>query len=176
MKYCSYCGSSHLAREVPKGDTLPRLICQDCHTIHYQNPKIVAGCLAEWEDQVLLCQRAISPSYGLWTLPAGFMENHESLEQAAVRETWEEAQASVVAASLYVVISLPHINQVYMMFRAQLRELSFSPGYESLSVQLFRQQELPWQQLAFPVIHQTLIYYFQDRAAGHFPVHVSDYL
>lgn len=174
MKYCSHCGSSQLIHKIPSGDTLARFVCQNCQVIHYQNPKIVAGSLPEWEDKVLLCRRAIEPRYGLWTLPAGFMENHESLEQAAMRETWEEAHAQIGKLNLYVVISLPHISQVYMMFRAQLQNLDFSPGSESLAVELFSQDEIPWEQLAFPVIHRTLTSYFQDRMSGHFPVHVTD--
>jgi len=174
MNFCSHCGSARLIRQVPYGDNLPRLVCEDCRTIHYQNPKIVTGCLPVWENQVLLCKRAIEPRYGLWTLPAGFMENHETLEQAAVRETWEEAKATLGQLSLYTVLSLPHISQVYMMFRAQLRDLSFAPGTESLEVQLFSQDEIPWDDLAFPVIHRTLTHYFQDRSAGDFPVHVGD--
>lgn len=174
MKYCSHCGSPQLVHKIPPGDTLARFICQNCQTIHYQNPKIVAGSLPEWEDKILLCRRAIEPRYGLWTLPAGFMENHESLEQAAMRETWEEANAQIEKLNLYVVISLPHISQVYIMFRAQLQDLEFSPGSESLAVELFGQDEIPWKQLAFPVIHRTLTSYFQDRMSGHFPVHVTD--
>ncbi|OAD19231.1 MutT/nudix family protein [Candidatus Thiomargarita nelsonii] len=174
MNFCSHCGSARLVRKVPEGDNLPRLVCEDCHTIHYQNPKVVTGCLPVWEDKILLCKRAIEPRYGLWTLPAGFMENNETLEQAAVRETWEEANATLEQLSLYSVLSLPHISQVYMMFRAQLRDLSFAPGTESLEVQLFSQNEIPWDDLAFPVIHRTLTHYFQDRLTGDFPVHVGD--
>lgn len=174
MNYCSNCGTTRLAKRVPNGDHLPRIVCEECHTIHYQNPKIVAGCLPEWEDKVLLCKRAIEPRYGLWTLPAGFMENQESLEQAAARETWEEAHARVNCLSLYIVMSLSHISQVYMMFRASLQDLTFSPGIETLEVKLFSQDEIPWEQLAFPVIHRTLTYYFQDRLASQFPVHVGD--
>ncbi|MEN8217357.1 MAG: NUDIX hydrolase [Pseudomonadota bacterium] len=174
MNYCSHCGSARLARKVPEGDNLPRFVCEECHTIHYQNPKVVTGCLPVWEDKVLLCKRAIEPRYGLWTLPAGFMENNETLEQAAVRETWEEAKANLEQLTLYTVLSLPHISQVYMMFRAQLRDLTFAPGSESLEVQLFSHDEIPWDELAFPVIRRTLTHYFQDRVAGHFPLHVGD--
>jgi ADP-ribose pyrophosphatase YjhB (NUDIX family) len=174
MNYCSNCGTARLAKKVPDGDHLPRIVCEECHIIHYQNPKIVTGCLPEWEDKVLLCKRAIEPRYGLWTLPAGFMENHESLEQAAARETWEEAHARVNCLNLYIVMSLSYISQVYIMFRASLQDLTFSPGIETLEVKLFSQDEIPWEQLAFPVIHRTLTYYFQDRLASQFPVHVGD--
>jgi len=174
MNYCSHCGSAQLKQKVPEGDNLPRFVCSDCHTIHYQNPKIIAGCLPVWKDKILLCKRAIEPRYGLWTLPAGFMENNETVEQAAARETWEEAYANVDKLDLYVVISLSSISQVYMMFRARLLDLSFAPGSESLEVHLFTQDEIPWDCLAFPVIRWTLTYYFQDRVADHFPVHVGE--
>jgi len=174
MNYCSYCGSAQLVHKIPEGDNLPRFVCEACHNIHYQNPKIVVGCLPEWEDKILLCKRAIEPRYGLWTLPAGFMENNETLEQGAARETWEEAQARLEQLSLYTVFSLPHISQVYMIFRAQLRDLTFAPGIESLDVRFFSQDEIPWDDLAFPVIQKTLTHYFQDRATGEFPVHLGD--
>jgi ADP-ribose pyrophosphatase YjhB (NUDIX family) len=173
MNYCSHCGSARLVLKVPAGDCLPRYVCEDCHTIYYQNPKIVTGCIPEWEDKILLCKRAIEPRYGLWTLPAGFMENKETLEQAAKRETWEEAQANVNQLSLYAVFSLSHISQVYILFRANLCDLTFAPGHESLEVQLFTQDEIPWENLAFPVIHRTLTYYFKDRAKGEFSLHLE---
>ncbi len=176
MNYCSNCGSARLVHQIPAGDNLPRFVCEDCHTIYYQNPKIVVGCLPEWEDKILLCKRAIEPRYGLWTLPAGFMENNETLEQGATRETWEEAQARLEHLSLYTVCSLPHISQVYMIFRAKLRDLNYAPGVESLEVRLFSQDEIPWNQLAFPVIYRTLTDYFQDRASGEFPVHLGELL
>ncbi len=174
MNYCSHCGSAHLKHKIPEGDNLPRFVCENCHTIYYQNPKIIAGCLPVWEDKILLCKRAIEPRYGLWTLPAGFMENNETVEQAATRETWEEAKAEIEQLNLYTVISLPHASQVYMMFRANLQNLTFAPGSESLDVHLFAQDEIPWDFLAFPVIRRTLTYYFQDQVTEQFPVHVSE--
>ena len=110
MKFCSHCGSDRLEWRVPDGDTLPRHVCANCHTIHYQNPKVVVGCLPEWEGRVLLCKRAIEPRYGLWTLPAGFLENGETVVAGAVRETLEEAHARVRVGELYTVISLPQIK------------------------------------------------------------------
>ena len=175
MKYCSLCGATVVLR-IPEHDNLPRYVCESCHTIHYQNPKLVTACIPEWEDKVLLCQRGIEPRYGLWTIPGGFMENKETIEQAAIRETWEEAQARLQQLSLYCVFSLPHISQVYLIFRAQLSDLEYGPGSESLEVELFTQAQIPWDSLAFPVIRQALTYYFEDRAAGHFPIHVGDIL
>src|ERR1700752_2973441 len=134
MNYCSQCGSDRLEFRVPEGDTLPRFVCAAGGPIHYQNPKIVVGCLPEWQGQVLLCKRAIEPRYGLWTLPAGFLENAETLTAGAARETLEEANARVEIDDLYTMISLPYINQVYVMFRARLVDLGFGPGSESLEV------------------------------------------
>ena len=173
MKFCSHCGSPRLEWRVPDGDTLPRFVCADCGTIHYQNPKIVVGCLPEWEGRVLLCKRAIEPRYGLWTLPAGFLENGETIAAGALRETLEEAHAQVSLGDLYTIISLPQINQVYMMFRATLRDLDFGAGSESLEVKLYAEEDIPWETLAFRTITRTLRNYFLDRKQGAFPVRVS---
>src|SRR5437868_981580 len=173
MKFCSTCGSSDLAFRVPPGDTLPRHVCNACGAIHYQNPKIVVGCLPEWGERVLLCKRAIQPRLGLWTLPAGFLENGETLGAGAMRETLEEANARVDLGALYAIISLPQIAQVYMMFRARLQDLDFGPGTESLEVRLFDEAEVPWEQIAFRTIGRTLRRFFLDRRMGHFGMHVS---
>ena len=175
MKFCSDCGAA-LVRRVPRGDTRARDICDRCHTVHYENPKVVAGCLALWEGRVLLCRRAIEPRYGLWTLPAGFMENEETTAEAAARETLEEAKARVDIDGLYTLFNLPHISQVYMLFRARLRDLDFGPGTESLAVALFDEADLPWDTLAFPAVRETLRLYFRDCAQGRFPFRVGDLL
>ena len=173
VKYCASCGSPRIERVVPDGDTLVRDVCAACGTIHYQNPKVVVGCLPEWEDRVLLCKRAIEPRMGLWTLPAGFLENGETLVDGALRETLEEADARVAIGDLYAVISLAQINQVYMMFRAQLLDVGFGPGAESLEVRLFDERDIPWESLAFRTIARTLRNYFLDRRLGAFTLHVS---
>jgi ADP-ribose pyrophosphatase YjhB (NUDIX family) len=173
VKFCSHCGSAQLELRVPEGDTLERYVCAACATIHYQNPKVVVGCLPVWEDLVLLCKRAIEPRLGLWTLPAGFLENGETLTAGALRETVEEANARVEIVDLYTTISLPNINQIYVMFRARLLDLDFGPGPESLEVRLFRERDIPWDDLAFRTISRTLRNYFLDRKRGTFPVHVS---
>ena len=171
MNYCSECGAS-VTLKIPANDDRPRFVCDSCNTIHYQNPKIVAGALPVWGEQVLLCRRAINPRYGLWTLPAGFMENGETTEQAAARETREEANALVENLQLYTVVSLPHISQVYMMYRAQLPAAdAFSAGTESLETRLFHEDEIPWNELAFHVVRKTLECFFQDRRKGSFGVH-----
>jgi ADP-ribose pyrophosphatase YjhB (NUDIX family) len=173
MAFCSSCGSSKIAQRVPEGDNLPRFVCGDCGTIHYQNPKIVVGTLPLWEDRVLLCRRAIEPRHGLWTLPAGFLENGETIVAGAARETLEEARAQVDVGELYTMISLPQINQIYVMFRARLLDLDFGPGAESLEVRLFSESEVPWEDMAFRTITRTLRNFFLDRKRGSFPVHVS---
>ncbi|HEC06299.1 NUDIX hydrolase [Thiolapillus sp.] len=173
MKFCSSCGSN-VELSIPPGDNRQRFVCTSCGEIHYQNPKLVTGCIPEWKDRVLLCRRAIEPRYGLWTLPAGFMENEESAQQGAARETLEEANARVSIEQLYTTFNLPHISQVYLLFRGSLEDLDFSPGSESLDVALFREEDIPWDELAFPVVRETLKYYFQDRESGVFIPRVGD--
>lgn len=148
-----------------------RFVCERCHTVHYENPKIVVGCLPEWEDRILLCKRAIEPRYGLWTFPAGFMEKDETLEEAAARETLEEAEAEVEVSRLYAVFSIPHVNQVYVVFRGTMKQAAFGPGTESLEVDLFKPEDIPWSKLAFRVIHEILERYCQDGTQA--PVHVG---
>jgi ADP-ribose pyrophosphatase YjhB (NUDIX family) len=173
VKFCSVCGADRIELRIPDGDTLPRFVCGACGAIHYQNPKVVVGCLPEWEDQVLLCRRAIEPRHGLWTLPAGFLENGETIVAGAIRETLEEANARVAIGELYTVISLPRISQIYMVFRARLVDLDFGPGPESLEVRLFQEEEIPWEEMAFRTIGRTLRNYFVDRRLGAFPTRVS---
>lgn len=174
MKFCSECGSGNLEWRVPEGDGRPRHVCPDCRTVHYANPKIVAGMVIEHAGRLLLCRRAIEPRYGLWTLPAGFMENGESTEQAALRETWEECRAKPRMGRLYSVLSIPHADQVYMMFLGGLDSPEFSPGPESLEVALFEPHAIPWEQLAFTVVARTLTHYLEDSARGDYGLHIGD--
>jgi ADP-ribose pyrophosphatase YjhB (NUDIX family) len=169
MNYCSQCGEPVQVR-VPEGDNMPRHVCDACGTIHYMNPKVVVGCIPEWEDRILICRRAIEPRYGLWTLPAGFMENGETVQQGAARETLEEASAEVSVGALYALFNLPHINQIYMLFRARMERPEFGPGTESLEVELVREDQIPWDEIAFPVIAETLRLYYRDRAEGRYPL------
>jgi ADP-ribose pyrophosphatase YjhB (NUDIX family) len=173
MKFCSQCGAAVVQR-IPEGDNLPRHVCSVCETIHYENPKVVAGCIPEWEGRLLLCRRAIEPRYGFWTLPAGFMENRETTAEAAARETLEEAGADVDVGQLFAMFSLPHINQVYLMFRGQMRSPDFDPGSESLDAALFERDEVPWDALSFPVIRETLLRYYDDHDRGVFGTHIGD--
>nr|VFJ43972.1 MAG: ADP-ribose pyrophosphatase YjhB, NUDIX family [Candidatus Kentron sp. FM]VFJ48084.1 MAG: ADP-ribose pyrophosphatase YjhB, NUDIX family [Candidatus Kentron sp. FM]VFK06392.1 MAG: ADP-ribose pyrophosphatase YjhB, NUDIX family [Candidatus Kentron sp. FM] len=173
MKYCGNCGAPVSIR-VPAHDERARYVCDACDTVHYVNPKIVAGCIPEYDGKILFCRRAIEPRYGLWTLPAGFMEMGESTVEAAVRETWEEARARVKIRSLFGLFSIPHISQVYIIFRAALLDTEYSPGPESLELALFREEEIPWSELAFPVIRRTMECYLADERDGVFQVHFED--
>lgn len=173
MNFCTQCGAA-VRYAVPDGDNRERHICIDCGTIHYQNPKIIAGCIPVWEERLLLCRRAIEPRMGLWTLPAGFMEQGESLKDAACRETMEEANAEVVLDALHSIFTLTHVSHVQVLFRARLLEPRFSPGYESLETQLFTEEEIPWDELAFESIRRALHLFFTDRRQGSFITHVED--
>jgi len=173
IHFCNSCGAS-VTHRVPDGDTLSRTICDACGTIHYQHPKLVVGCLPVHGDRVLICKRAIEPRYGLWTLPAGFMENEESASEGAAREALEEANARVEIEDLYTVFSIPHISQVYMMFRARLVDTNVSPGAESLEVKLVTEAEVPWDQIAFAMVKRTLEHFFEDRRNGAFLTRFGD--
>jgi ADP-ribose pyrophosphatase YjhB (NUDIX family) len=142
--------------------------------IHYQNPNIVAGTLPVYKNKVLLCKRAIEPRYGYWTLPAGFMENQETTTEAAIRETWEEAEAKVTIDGLYTVINVPQIDQVHMFFLATMVDDKFGAGPESLETELFNEEDIPWNDIAFPTVKRTLKLFFEDRKTMNFDVHVSD--
>jgi len=173
LKFCSQCGNT-LAHRIPDNDNRLRYICDRCHTIHYQNPRMVVGCLPIWQDKVLLCRRAIEPRKGFWTLPAGFMENGETTQAGALRETWEEAEANVANVELYRLFDLPHIDQVYIFYRAELVEGKFGVGQESLETRLFAESEIPWRKLAFPIVGETLAEYFEERRQGRFSVRISE--
>lgn len=175
MKFCSSCAAP-VARRVPPGDSLPRWVCDQCGEIHYQNPKLVVGTVAERDGLVLLCRRSIEPRYGYWTLPAGYMENDESTGQAAVRETLEEAGAKIALGNAFTMISIPYVNQVHLFYRAQLLELDFRPGDETLEVALVEEAKVPWKELAFRTVAMTLRHWFEDRRAGVLGFHASELL
>ena len=173
MNYCSDCGAETVEK-IPPADNRPRHVCVACERVHYQNPKIIAGCIPVWDERVLLCQRAIEPRRGFWTLPAGFMELGETTQEAAARETLEEANARVDDLRLYTVFNLPHVNQVYMIFLARLLDADFSPGAESQAVALYREREVPWDELAFLAIRHSLRYFYADRRRGAYRLHTGD--
>ncbi|MFI2812752.1 NUDIX hydrolase [Microbulbifer sp. JSM ZJ756] len=171
MKFCSHCGSDAVTFSIPEGDDRPRHLCGGCGAIHYINPRVIVGVLPYLGDEVLLCKRAIEPRLGLWTLPAGFMENGETSEEGALRESWEEARANIRVDDLYTVYDIPHINQVYLIYRGELTDTNFGAGPESLEVELFREEEIPWDEIAFPIMSETLGHYFADRREGRYPLH-----
>lgn len=173
MNFCSNCAAP-LVQRVPEGDDRLRHMCETCGGIYYENPKIITGALPVWEDKVLLCRRAIQPRYGLWTLPAGFMENGETTPEGAARETLEEANARVEVGDLFCYLNIPRINQVYVIFLARLLDLDFSPGSESLEVELYTEDRVPWDSIAFPAITTSLERFFADRRAGTFQTHMVD--
>ncbi len=172
MNYCNQCGAPVELR-IPPGDHLPRSICSSCGTIHYENPRVVVGCVPEREGRILLCKRAIEPRRGFWTIPAGFWENNETLQEGAARESMEEALADVEIGSLLAVASVVHAQQVHIFFRARLRKAEFGVGPESLEVKLVRPEEIPWDDIAFPSTDFALRRYLEDRAAGREDPHIT---
>ena len=175
MNYCPNCGSPRLTLRVPAGDNRPRRVCDDCRTIHYENPKIVAGCLPVWEDRVLLCRRAIEPAYARWNIPSGYLENGESVLAGARREVWEEAAARTTNEYLISLYNLEKINQVYLQYVGELVGGTFGVGEESLECALFTQKAIPWEEIAFTSSVFTLNKYFADRQRGRRVLHQASY-
>ncbi|MGA2708288.1 MAG: NUDIX hydrolase [Steroidobacteraceae bacterium] len=173
MNFCSQCGAA-VVLKTPDGDHRPRFVCTNCGMIHYQNPRLVLGCVPEWEGRILLCRRAIEPRLGFWTVPAGFMENGETLQHAAARECYEEALATVEIGSLLALVSVTHAAQVHVMFRSKLLRPEYAPGPESLEVALYDEADIPWDHLAFPSGEFTLRRYFADRALGREDHHFAE--
>jgi ADP-ribose pyrophosphatase YjhB (NUDIX family) len=173
MKFCSTCGQPVELR-VPPGDNLPRAVCTACGTVHYKNPLVVVGCVPEWDGRILLCRRAIEPRRGFWTIPAGFLENGESLATAAAREALEEACARVEIGSLLAIVNVLHAHQVHVMFRARLLDGRFGAGVESLEVELFGESQIPWAEIAFHSGTYALRRYFEDRRQGREQLHMTD--
>lgn len=167
MKFCPEC-SAPVTLIIPEGDNRHRFVCNSCESIHYQNPKIIVGCIVEHEDQILLCKRAIEPRHGLWTIPAGFLENNETTTEGAKRETFEETLADVTGLELFCLYNIPHISQLYMIYRSQMLEHQFGPTLESSEVSLVSENEVPWDEIAFPVVTASLKHYFKQRSKGQF--------
>lgn len=170
MSFCSLCGASTL-RQIPPGDNLPRQVCSHCGHIHYENPRLIVGCIAEWQGRILLCRRAIEPRLGYWTLPAGFMENGETTAEAALRETIEEAGAHVDIDAAFAIVSIAHINQIHLFYRGQMRTPAYQAGEESLEVGLFSPGDIPWHDLSFRSVKLCIEAYLADRSRGHFGFH-----
>jgi len=174
FKHCKNCGASVVLRIPDDGDTRTRAVCPQCHTIHYENPLNVVGTVPVYGDLVLLCKRNIEPRLGKWTLPAGFMELGETLADGAARETDEEAGARFVMQDLFSVINVVRVGQVHFFFRAELTSDLFNPGHETMEAKLFAEHEIPWDELAFKTVKETLRCFFADRAQGEFGLHQLD--
>lgn len=174
IKHCRNCGAAIAYRVPDDGDTRERAICPACATIHYENPLNVVGTVPYLGERVLLCKRNIEPRWGKWTLPAGFMELGETTRQGALRETDEEAGASVEPGPLFAVLSVPRVGQVHLFYLAQLQNDHFAPGHETIEARLFAEDEIPWDEIAFRTVKETLEHFFADRRAGHFGVHNID--
>ena len=173
IKHCKACGGA-VRYEVPADDNRDRAVCTVCKTIHYENPINVVGTVPVWGDQVLLCRRNIEPRFGLWTLPAGFLEIGESTADGAIRETVEEAGARIELQGLFTVLNVVRVAQLHLYYRARLHDTDFAPGPETIEAQLFREDQIPWDELAFRTVCETLKCYFDDRRKGQFGVHCAD--
>ena len=171
IKHCKNCGTAVVQRLPDDGDTRIRAVCPACHTVHYDNPLNVVGTVPVWEDKVLLCKRNIEPRKGFWTLPAGFMELRETLAEGAARETDEEAGAQIEMQNLFTIVDVPRVGQVHFFFLAALHSPVFNPGHETQEARLFSEAEIPWDDLAFRTVKETLRCYFADRAKGDFELH-----
>ena len=165
INFCSQCGST-MTQRIPEDDDHVRAVCSQCSHVHYENPKMVVGTLPVLGDKILMCRRNIEPRKGKWTLPAGYLENGESVQDGAIRETLEETLARVTLKGPYRMFNILFVDQIYMMFRAELLSDDFGPTSESSEVCLFSESQIPWDEIAFEVIRQTLKDFFHDRAVG----------
>jgi ADP-ribose pyrophosphatase YjhB (NUDIX family) len=174
IKHCRKCGTSVVYRIPDDGDTKERAICTACTTVHYENPLNVVGTVPAWGDKVLLCKRNIEPRWGKWTLPAGFMELNETVAEGAARETVEESGAEFELEGLFSLVNVARVGQVHLFYRARLLSDRFNPGYETIEARLFAEDEIPWEEIAFRTVKETLEHYFADRRAGSFSIHAID--
>ena len=174
IKHCRKCGTSVVYRIPDDGDTKERAICTACTTVHYENPLNVVGTVPAWCDKVLLCKRNIEPRWGKWTLPAGFMELNETVAEGAARETVEESGAEFELEGLFSLVNVARVGQVHLFYRARLLSDRFNPGFETIEARLFAEDEIPWEEIAFRTVKETLEHYFADRRAGSFSIHAID--
>lgn len=174
IKHCKNCGTAVVYRLPDDGDTKERAVCPACHTVHYDNPLNVVGTIPVWGDKVLLCKRNIEPRFGKWTLPAGFMELNETVSQGAARETLEEAGAQFEMGEFFSLVNVPRVGQVHLFYRARLLSEQFDPGYETIEARLFDEADIPWDEIAFRTVAETLKRFFSDRQLGHYSTHVFD--
>ena len=174
IQHCRQCGAKVLYRLPDDGDTKQRAVCTMCNTVHYENPLNVVGTVPHWGDRVLLCKRNIEPRLGKWTLPAGFMELNETTAEGAARETDEEAGAQFEMQDLFSLLNVARVGQVHFFYRARLISDQFNPGTETIEAKLFTEAEIPWDEIAFRTVKETLEHYFADRRAGSYATHVID--
>ncbi len=174
IKHCKDCGSPVVYRLPDDGDTKERAVCPVCHAVHYENPLNVVGTVPHWGDKVLLCKRNIEPRWGKWTLPAGFMELFETVAEGAARETLEESGAQFELEGIFSILNVARVGQVHLFYRARLLSDTFNPGSETLEARLFAEAEIPWDEIAFRTVRETLLRYFADRHTGQFAIHVVD--
>ena len=174
IRHCRQCGTSVVYRLPDDGDTKQRAICTACATVHYENPLNVVGTIPIWENKVLLCKRNIEPRWGKWTLPAGFMELNETVAEGAARETVEESGAEFELEGLFSLVNVARVGQVHLFYRARLLSDRFNPGFETIEARLFAEDEIPWDEIAFRTVKETLAHYFADRRAGTFSIHAID--
>ena len=173
MNFCSNCGQAVVLR-IPDGDHLPRHVCDHCGIVHYLNPKVVVGSVPEYQGRILICRRGIEPRRGFWTIPAGFLENDETLEGGAAREAHEEAVIDVEIGTLLLLANVVHARQVHVFFRSRMRSAAFATTPESLEVRLVEEKDIPWGELAFPSTEAALRHFVADRAAGLERHHVAE--
>ncbi len=173
INFCSCCGSP-MEKKIPADDDHLRSVCTQCPHVQYENPKMVVGCIPVFKDRILLCKRNIEPRKGKWTLPAGYLENKESVQEGAVRETLEETRAHVRIIDPYRLFNIAFLDQIYLMFRARMWDETFGSTSESMEVRLFKESDIPWDEIAFRAIHQTLVDFFQDRKKGAYPFKIKD--
>ena len=174
IKHCKNCGQAVVYRLPDDGDTKERAVCAACQTVNYENPLNVVGTIPIWGDKVLLCKRNIEPRKGRWTLPAGFMELNETVAEGAARETLEEAGAQFEMGAFYALVNIARVGQVHLFYHARLLSDQFDPGYETMEARLFTEDEIPWEEMAFRTVSETLKRFFADRRAGAFATHVFD--
>jgi ADP-ribose pyrophosphatase YjhB (NUDIX family) len=174
IKHCRQCGTAVIYRLPDDGDTKERAVCTACTTVHYENPLNVVGTVPHWGDKVLLCKRNIEPRWGKWTLPAGFMELNETTAEGAARETVEEAGAEFELQELFSLLNVARVGQVHLFYRARLTGDQFNPGHETIEARLFSEDEIPWDEIAFRTVRETLERYFADRRSGRYGIHTVD--
>ena len=174
IKHCRSCGSPVVYRLPDDGDTRERAVCPQCGTIHYENPLNVVGTVPHLGDKVLLCKRNIEPRRGKWTLPAGFMELEETSAEGAARETIEEAGAHFEMEGLFSVLNVARVGQVHLFYTARLLSDHVDPGHETMETRLYSEAEIPWDEIAFRTVKETLEHYFADRKSGKLSIHVID--